>query len=109
MQKQPPKVFYIKKLFLRISLYLQETPVLKFLFNEVAGLQAYNFIKRDSNTGVFLWILAFFKDTYFEEHLWTAASNYGKLAVFRENLLYWVEEINYLEQGKLAILRRTIY
>ena len=109
MQKQAPKVFYIKKLFLRILLYLQETPMLKFLFNEVAGLQAYKFIKRDSNAGVFLWILAFFKDNYFEEHLWTAASNCGNLAVFWENLLYWVEEINYLEQGKLAILRRTIH
>ena len=31
-------------------------------------------LKRDSNTGVFLWILQNFKNTYFEEHLRPAAS-----------------------------------
>ena len=46
MQKQPSEVFYIKKLILRISLYLQETPVLEFFFNKVAGLQAYSIIKK---------------------------------------------------------------
>ena len=30
--------------------------------------------KRDSKTSVFLWILRTFNNTYFEEHLWTAAS-----------------------------------
>ena len=31
-------------------------------------------LKRDSRSGVFLWILPNFKNTYFEEHLQTAAS-----------------------------------
>ena len=36
------------------------------------------------------------KKTYFEEHLCTAAPNHDNLAMFGyENLLYWVEEINY--------------
>ena len=75
----------------------------------VGAFRSATLLKKDSNTGVFLWILEIFKDTYFEGHLWTAASNYGNLAVFRENLLHWVEEINYSQQGKLAILKRTIY
>ena len=37
-----------------------------------------NLFKRDSNTGVFLWILLFFKNTYFEEHLLTAAFDFLK-------------------------------
>ena len=32
------------------------------------------FFKRDSNTGIFLWILQNFKNTYFDESLWTIAS-----------------------------------
>ena len=52
---------------------------------------------QDSNKSAFLWILEIFKNTHFEEHLQTAASIYGNLAVFQENLLYWVEEINYSE------------
>ena len=38
----------IKKLFLKISQYPQETPVLESLFKKVAGLQACNFIKKRS-------------------------------------------------------------
>ena len=49
----------------------KKTTVLESFLNKVAGLQG---IKRDPNTGVFLWILKNFKDTYFEEHLRTAAS-----------------------------------
>ena len=44
--------------------------MLEFLLNKVAGLKACNFMKKDSNTGVF-----HFKNTYFEEHLGTAALN----------------------------------
>ena len=37
-------------------------------------LQAFTsatILKRDSNTGVFLWFCEIFKNIYFEEHLWT--------------------------------------
>ena len=47
-------------------------------FNKVVSLQAWNFIKKDSNTEVFsceIWEII--KNTYFEEHLRTTAS--GKL------------------------------
>ena len=36
----------VKKLFLKISQYSRETPVLESLFNKAAGLQACNFIKK---------------------------------------------------------------
>ena len=35
-------------------------------------------LKRDSNTSVFLWNLRKFKNTYFEEHLRTTASEYSR-------------------------------
>ena len=47
-----------------------------------------------------------FYNTYFEEHLWTATSNFGNLTVFRKNVLYWVEEINYSQYGKQPILSK---
>ena len=55
-----------KKLFLKILQYLQEscTPA--------------TLLKTDSITRVFLWILHIFKDTNFEEHLLTAASDFLK-------------------------------
>ena len=45
VKKQPPEVFYKKSVL--ISLYSQESYVLESLF----------WFKRDSNTGVYLWIL----------------------------------------------------
>ena len=47
--------------------------MLEFLFNKVAGFQTCNFIERDSNTGEYYNI---FKNTYFEKHLPTAASDF---------------------------------
>ena len=47
--------------------------MLKSLFNNVADLKACNFIKRDSDTGVFLSMLQIFKDTYREEYQRAAA------------------------------------
>ena len=35
--------------------YMEKTLVLESLFNKVAGLKVCNFIKRHSDTGVFLW------------------------------------------------------
>ena len=43
-----------------------KTPVLESQFNKVADIEASNFVKKNSNTGVFLWILQN-KDTYFEK------------------------------------------
>ena len=46
-----------KKVFSKISQILQEKTRVGVFFNKVTGLQAINFIKRDSNTGVFFWDL----------------------------------------------------
>ena len=43
------------------------------LFNEVAGLRPAALLKRDSNARVFLYC-EIFKNTYFEKHLQTIAS-----------------------------------
>ena len=49
--------------------------MLKSLFHNVADLKACNFIKRDSDTDVFLSMLQIFKDTYREEYQRAAASD----------------------------------
>ena len=46
-----------KKLFLKISQYSQENTCVGVSFNKTAGLKPCKFLKRDSNVGVFLWIL----------------------------------------------------
>ena len=63
----------IKKLFLSISQNPQETPVLETLFVKVAGLKA-------------------FTNTYFDEHLRTAASascGYGNFFYCTELLIFY--------------------
>ena len=55
-------------LFVDIVLFrtiYRKPPVLESLFNKAAALQLATFLKRDSSTGVFLWLLQTFKNTYF--------------------------------------------
>ena len=49
---------------------LQETPVLESLFNIVAGLKAYNFIKKRPQKRRFRAILCNCREHLFKEHLW---------------------------------------
>ena len=51
VQKEPPEVFYKKKLFLKIPQYSQESTCV--------GVPA-TLLKRDSNVSVFLWIMQIF-------------------------------------------------
>ena len=55
-QKQPSELFYEKKLFFKISQYQKETPTLAFSPEYCENL----------------------KNTFFEEHLLTAASHFFK-------------------------------
>ena len=43
-------------------------------YNKVAGVRFATALKRGSGTGVFMWILRIFKNTFFIEHLWATAS-----------------------------------
>ena len=45
----------VKKVFLKFRKFHRKTPVLESLFHKVKSLKACNFIKRNSNTGVFQW------------------------------------------------------
>ena len=58
-----------KKLLLKLLAEFTGKHLCWSLFNKVSCLQTCNFIKRDSNTGVFLWILR-----NFEEHLFWRTS-----------------------------------
>ena len=52
--------------------------MLDSLFDEVSGLKACNFIKRDSNAGVAHEISEIFKNTYFQEGLRMTSSELTK-------------------------------
>ena len=46
-----------RKIFLRIFQNPQEALTSESLFNKVVGLRPATLLKRDSDTGVFMWIL----------------------------------------------------
>ena len=75
LQYQLSEVFCKRRFSLKFGAIHRKTSALESLFNKVAGLQSCTFIKRSSNTSVFLRILRIFKITYFEEHLRTADSD----------------------------------
>ena len=52
-QKQPPELFCKKGVLKTSQKFHRKTPVLGSPFNKVPCLQACNFIKRNSNVGVF--------------------------------------------------------
>ena len=55
-------------------------------FNKVTGLWLQLHYKRDSGTGVFLWILRYFKNTFFTEQFCTIASLSFATGIFPEKL-----------------------
>ena len=58
MQKQPPEVFCKKKVFLDISQNSQENTCARVSFSiKLQALDLQLYLKRDSGTGVFLWVL----------------------------------------------------
>ena len=60
-----------KKVFWKTLPIHRKTAMLESLFNKVTGLQACIFIKRDFNTGVFLWTLWNFQERLF----WSTSAN----------------------------------
>ena len=89
LQEQPSEVLFFKKgcskKFCNIH---RKTPMLESLFNKVAGLQGCSFIKkRLQHRCFFCEYYKLFKNSYFEEHLKTAASvlnGYFRTTIFRE-------------------------
>ena len=79
-QRQPREMFYAKKLFWNILQYSQESCRLATL------------LKRDSNTGVFLWVLRNFWEHVFWIALVTAGSEFLKQLqnTGEQLLLYWL-------------------
>ena len=62
-------LFKIKN-FLKFPNIHRKTPVLKYLFKEVAGLKSCNFIKKRFQHSCFPVNIAKFLITFFIEHLW---------------------------------------
>ena len=65
----------IIKMFLKYSQYSQENTCVGVFFNKVAGLRLANVLKKRLQHRCFpVNVAELFKNTYFEEHLRTAAS-----------------------------------
>ena len=94
--------YFIEKLFWRILLCWG-----LFLI-KLQAFRPVTLLKRDSNTGVFLWI----SHSSLEHLFWRTSVNgcfclWQFFYIFQENLLYWAGEINCSKQGKLAILSES--
>ena len=68
-------------MFLRNSKYSQENTCWSLFLIKLRALRPATLLKRESSTGIFLWILVFsseyfefFKNTYFQKYLRTATS-----------------------------------
>ena len=59
----------------------RKTPVLESLFNKVAVSRPATLRIRELKTGVFLWNLLNFKNTYSEKHLRATAPDYSRRVI----------------------------
>ena len=76
----------------------REIPVLEFLFNKVVDVQVCNFIKNRLQHRYFHVNITQFLRTTFLKNIWVRLLLIRTIWLcFRENLLNWVEEINYSE------------
>ena len=84
VQKQPPEVFFKKRVLLEISQNLQENTCAEVFFLIKLQVSAPNFIKKETLAQVFFCeFCEIFKNTSFIEHLWATASAYQALLEFR--------------------------
>ena len=67
-------MFYKKVVLKNFCNIRRKTPVLESLFKKVSRLKACNFLKKRLQHGCFCEYWEISKNTYFEEHVQTAAS-----------------------------------
>ena len=79
LQKLPLEVFYKKKVFLKFSLNSLESTCVGVSFLISYRPEACDFIKKDSGTSVFLWILL-----NFQEYVFYTKYNRATASAFRE-------------------------
>ena len=82
-QKQPLEVFCKKWCSYKFCKIHRKTPVPESIFNKFAGLTAFGlqlYLKRDSSTDFFLWILGSFEEHLFNRtHLYYCRSSRPKV------------------------------
>ena len=81
-QKQPQDIFYKKSVLTSFKMFTGKYLCRSLFLNKVAGLSSTarpsNLLKKDTPTLVFSYqYCEILKNTYFEEHLQKAASEYG--------------------------------
>ena len=76
-------------MFLKNSQNCQVKSVMVSLFNKVAVLRACNFIKVTPTQVLSCEICKFFKNNYFEEHLWVSASKLYLKGDYNTGVFLW--------------------
>ena len=71
-KKQPPDFFYKKAVLKNVSIFAGKYLCLNLFLIKLQAFRSATLLKRDSNTGAFLWIL--WNYAYFEESLRTVTS-----------------------------------
>ena len=69
-QKQPFADAFQNRCPWKFRNIYRKMPVLKSVFNKLQTWSPATSLKRDFDTGVFLWMLRIFKNSSFTEHLW---------------------------------------
>ena len=78
IQKQPPELLYKKAVLKYFSIFIGKDLCWSLFFNKVAGLQVRNFIKQTLTQVFSCEYCEILKNTYFEEHLRMAVSDYNR-------------------------------
>ena len=88
-QKQPPKVFYKKAVLKNFAIFTGKRLCLSLFLIKLQDSSPAFLLKRDSNTGLFLWILRNFK-----EHLFWRTSANRYFCLFQVNSLKHLKKIH---------------
>ena len=71
---QSPQVFYKKVVLINVRIFAEKHLCWSLFLINLQAWRPATLLKRDPNTGIFLWILPHFQQYHCEEHLRTPAS-----------------------------------
>ena len=106
-QQHPSEVFCKKSALKNFANFTGKHLCWGFFLIKLQAFRPGIFLKRDSNTGVFMENLKIFKNTYFEDHLRTTTS--GSLQTcMRKQLMQYIIDVSWLLnnlKSQTAVLR----
>ena len=103
--KQPLELFYKNAVLKNFSKFAKKHLLWSLFFNKTADLRPATLLRKDSNTGTFLWILQ-----NFSEQLWVTSSN-GCFCAFWNIQIFFFGKIKkwQLENSDLKISEKNFW